>query len=112
MLPKTNQGFSCSTLEEFWNTVSEWNRGLLELFTLQEQRQEGDEEDQENGNNASSDPIENGNEVVASRASRQNVPSGVHFTNQQLLVERSDVQHWGEKGISNVTYERDTKTYR
>ena len=94
MLPKTNQGFSCSTLEEFWNNVSEWNRGLLELFTLQEQRQEGDEEDQENRLNATLDPVENGNQVVTTWLTGENIALGIHLTDGKLLVQSTEVKHY------------------
>ena len=91
MLSETDQGFSSSTLEKFWNNVSEWNRGPLELLTLQEQRQEGDEEDQENGDDAVLDPIEDRDEVVAARLSTEHIPLRVDLTNGQLLVERTEV---------------------
>ena len=63
--------------------------------TLHEQRQEGDEEDQENRLNATLDPVENGNQVVATWLTGENIALGIHLTDGKLLVQSTKVKHCG-----------------
>ena len=58
---------------------------------MHEQWQESDEEDQENGDDAVLDPIEYGNEVVATRLAAKDVALRVNPAYGQLLVERAEV---------------------
>ena len=59
--------------------------------TLHEQRQESNEEDQENGHNAMFDPIENGDEVVAARLTRNHIALRVDVG----ALCNADVLGWG-----------------
>ena len=62
--------------------------------TLHEQRQEGDEEDQENRLNATLDPVENGNQVVTTWLTGENIALGIHLTDGKLLVQSTEVKHY------------------
>ena len=64
------------------------------MHTLQEQRQEGDEEDQENRLNATLDPVENGNQIVATWLTSENIALGIHLTDGKLLVQSTEVKHY------------------
>ena len=59
--------------------------------TLHEQRQESNEEDQEDGNDTVLDPVEDRDEVVASRLSTEHITLRVDLANGQLFVERTEV---------------------
>ena len=60
---------------------------------MHEQWQESDEEDQENGDDAVLDPIEDRDEVVAARLSTEHIPLRVDLANGELLVQRTNVNH-------------------
>jgi hypothetical protein len=60
-------------------------------LTLQEQREEGNEEDQKNGYDAAFDPVKNRCEDIACRCIRQDVAIRVRWTNIELLVKSSNV---------------------
>lgn len=59
--------------------------------TLQEERQEGDEEHQENGLDAALDPIEHRDEIIAAGLSLNDVALRIDLANGELLVQSSDV---------------------
>ena len=61
--------------------------------TLQEQRQEGNEEHDEDTDDATTNPIEDGCQVVAAVKSTNELSSGSVLTNQQLLVQSSKEHH-------------------
>ena len=61
--------------------------------TLQEQRQEGDEEHQEDGDDTPADPLKDRDEVVAPSLSTEYLAIGVDLADEQLLVQCAQVQH-------------------
>ena len=63
------------------------------IQTLKEERQEGNEEHKEDGLNATLDPVENGNQVVATGLASLHVAGGINLANRKLLVESTDVDH-------------------
>jgi hypothetical protein len=58
--------------------------------TLNKQRDKGDPEDEEDGDDTTLDPLEHWLEVVATRLPRQNVSCRVVLADPKLLVERSE----------------------
>lgn len=58
---------------------------------MQEQGHKGNPEHEENGDDAALDPLEDGDQVVASRLSRENVLSGRVLADEQLLVQSTEV---------------------
>lgn len=62
-------------------------------ITLQEKRQESNGEHQENGNDATADPIEHWDEVIATGLTTNDIALRVDLADYELLVERSDVEH-------------------
>jgi hypothetical protein len=63
------------------------------LLTLEEQRQEGDTKYQENGNNASPNPIEHRDEVVAAGLATNDIALRIDSADQELFIQRSNVEH-------------------
>ena len=57
------------------------------ILTLKEQRQEGDNEHQEDTDNASFDPIDNGYQVIATTLSTIARVVGIELANEQRLVQ-------------------------
>lgn len=64
-----------------------------ERITLQKQWQERNEEDQENRDDTTPDPVKYWDEIIASGLSSDNSSYAVHFANCQLLVQRTDEEH-------------------
>ena len=64
--------------------------------TLHEQRQEGDEEHQEDGDDTVLDPIEDRDEVVAVGLADKNIALGVDPADGELFVEGTEVKDCGE----------------
>jgi hypothetical protein len=62
--------------------------------TLQEQRQESDDEDQKDGYNTASNPIKDWDKIVASRLASNHIPLRINSTNSELFVEGTDKEHW------------------
>ena len=62
-------------------------------LTLQEQGQESDEEHQENGLNATLDPVKDGEQVVASLLAAKEVAVRRVLADLELLVERAEEHH-------------------
>lgn len=65
------------------------------VHTLEEQRQESDEEHQEDGEDTPLYPVKDGVEAVASRGllAAQRIALRVYLTDGQLLVQSPNVQH-------------------
>lgn len=77
--------------------VSQWNYTFMKKqnITLQEERQEGDKEHQENGDDTSPNPVKDRDEVVTTRLAPEDIALRVYFTNSQLLVQSADIKHCG-----------------
>lgn len=65
--------------------------------TLQEQRQECNEEHQEDGDDAAANPVEYGDQIVASGLSSDQLPGIGVLADQQLLIERSQEDDWKQR---------------
>jgi hypothetical protein len=63
---------------------------------LQEEWQESDEEDKENGDDASADPFEDRIEVVTSILAADELAGISIYTDQELLVEGAQEHHCGD----------------
>lgn len=59
------------------------------MFTLQEQRQEGDEEHQEDTEDTPTDPVKDRHEVIAPRLSTNENARAVVLAYGELFVERA-----------------------
>ena len=70
--------------------------------TLHEQRQEGDEEHQEDGDDTVLDPIEDRDEVVAVGLADENIALRVDPADGELLVEGTEVKDCGESVPSMI----------
>lgn len=73
---------------------------------MQEQRQEGNKEDQENGLDTTLDPVEDRNQVVASWLTSEHVALSVYFTDGELLVKSTEIKHC--KTISQDVEEKES----
>lgn len=65
----------------------------IKTSTLQEQRQERNDENQKYRDDATPDPIEHRNEIIAPRLPTDHVALRIYSTDSQLLVECSDEKH-------------------
>ena len=65
------------------------------IHTLEEQRQESDEEHQEDGDDTPLNPVKDRNKVITSRSllTAQHVALCVYLTYRQFLVQSSNVQY-------------------
>ena len=70
--------------------------------TLHEQRQEGDEEHQEDGDDTVLDPIKDRDEVVAVGLADENIALRVDPADGELLVEGTEVKDCGESVPSMI----------
>ena len=70
--------------------------------TLHEQRQEGDEEHQEDGDDTVLDPIEDRDEVVAVGLADENIALGVDPADGELFVEGAEVKDYAESVPSMI----------
>ena len=77
--------------------------------TLQEQRQEGNEEHQEDGDDTAANPLEDRDEVVAARLSAENVALCVDLTDSELLVQCANVGDY--PGAQHTTIRKGRMTY-
>ena len=77
-------------------------------LTLQEQRQERHKEHQEDGYNATSDPVKDRAEVVAAILTNGDVPTGVGRADGELLVESTEVQHYDKSATIGIPLQHDT----
>ena len=68
--------------------------GLGGAHTLQEERQESDEEDQKDGDDAALNPLEDLVQVVARSLVAEHVAVLVQFTNLERLVQCTNEHHW------------------
>ena len=73
------------------------------LLTLQEQGQERNEEHQEDGLNAASDPVKNGNQVVATGLAWLYIAGRIDLANRELLVQSTNVHHYGNNWLVFIT---------
>ena len=64
--------------------------------TLQEQRQEGNHEHQEDADNRAVDPLEDGGKVVATRWPDERTRRGV-LANRNLRVQRTQEHHYNNR---------------
>ena len=78
--------------------------------TLQEQRQESDEEHEEDTDDAAHDPLKHGNQVVASRLSTDGLSLVVVLTNEQLLVQSTEEQHYESSRTGSQRRIKQTKS--
>ena len=65
------------------------------VHTLEEQRQEGNKEHQEDGDDTPLNPVKDRNKVIASCSllTAQHVALCVYLTNRQFLIQSSNVQN-------------------
>ena len=96
MLAQTDESLASTTLEQFCNESCKLQEGTdrLRRLTLHEQRQESDEEHQEDRHDTVLDPVEHRNEVVAPILARKNIALGVNPADGQLLVKRTEIEHY------------------
>ena len=78
--------------------------------TLHEQRQEGDEEHQEDGDDTVLDPIEDRDEVVAVGLADENIALGVDPADGELFVEGAEVKDCGES-VPSIIYATKLDTH-
>jgi hypothetical protein len=95
VLPKTDQCATCSSFDELCSQrqiIQRANRKKRGR-TLEEERQEGNEEHQEDGNDTTPNPVEHGDKVVAPWLPGNDVASSVQAADGQCLVESSNEHH-------------------
>lgn len=90
--------------------------GLYEAWgtrkpTLQEKRQEGDEEDEQDRHDATTDPFEYGEEEVAATLSAKQLTGGREFADGELGVESAHEYHYETKALALRHAGESYKTY-
>lgn len=69
------------------------------MLTLKEEGQERNHEDQENTNNAAPDPFKDGDEIVTTRLTTNELAGIRVFANPDLRVQGTQENHWGKRFI-------------
>jgi hypothetical protein len=77
-------------------------------LTLQEQRQKRNDKHQKDGHDTPPNPIKDRNEMVASLLANDHIAPRVHFTNSQLFVQCTDIEHCKMK-INPSTLRKEKK---
>lgn len=91
-----------SGLYESWGTRK---------LTLQEKGQEGDEEDEQDRHDATTDPLEDGEEEVAATLSAKQLTRVREFADGELGVESTQEDHCETRGLALRPVEESYKTY-
>ena len=89
MLAQTDERTTSATFSQFYKVVNKEQTRKFKPLTLQEQRQECNEEHQEDGDDAAANPVEYGDQIVASSLSSDQLSGIGILADQQLLIERS-----------------------
>ena len=69
------------------------NQNIIINLTLQEQGQKRNDKHQKDGHDTPPNPIKDRNEMVASLLADNHIAPRVHFTNSQLFVQCTDIEH-------------------
>ena len=74
------------------------------MRTLKEQREESDHEDEEDTDDAAVDPVEDGDKVIASGLSTNELPGIRVLADDQLRVQGSQEHHWKDHISTKQTW--------
>jgi hypothetical protein len=64
------------------------------VYTLEEEGQERNQEHQENTDDATLDPVKHRDQVVASRRSSKVIAVAIVVTESQLIIQSTEIKHY------------------